>query len=94
MLQGITYSVMSASWDPDREGDFLGTQEFSRNLDNIREGLGRSRENALLRDKMESLSGEELQRAMDDLERKEVAEAKRMSMKSQTLTSKLKDELE
>jgi hypothetical protein len=85
---------MSASWDPDREGDFLGTEEFSRNLDNIREGLGRSRENALLRDKMESLSGDELQRAMDDLERKEAAEAKRMSMKSQTLTSKLKDELD
>jgi hypothetical protein len=85
---------MSASWDPDREGDLLGTEEFSRNLDNIREGLGRSRENALLRDKMESLSGEELQRAMDDLERKEAAEAKRMSMKSQTLTSKLKDELD
>jgi hypothetical protein len=83
---------MSASWDP--EGDLLGTEEFSRNLDNIREGLGRSRENALLRDKMESLSGEELQRAMDDLERKEAAEAKRMSMKSQTLTSKLKDELD
>ena len=85
---------MSASWDPDREGDLLGTEEFSRNLDNIREGLGRSRENALLRDKMESLSGEELQRAMEDLERKEAAEAKRMSMKSQTLTSKLKDELD
>ena len=43
---------MSASWDPDREGSLLGTDEFSQNLGNIKSGLSRSRENALLRDKM------------------------------------------
>jgi hypothetical protein len=83
---------MSSSWDEDREGDFLGTEEFGRNLNNIREGLGRSRENALLRDKMESLTGEELKQAMENLERKEAAEAKKVS--GQSLSSKLKDELE
>ena len=36
---------MSASWDEDREGSFLGTDEFSKNVDNIKEGLSRSREN-------------------------------------------------
>jgi hypothetical protein len=86
---------MSSSWDEDREGiegDFLGTQEFGRNLENIREGLGRSRENALLRDKMESLTGEELKQAMDNLERKEAAAAKKVS--GQSLSSKLDNELE
>ena len=51
-LQGITYSVMSASWDEDREGDFWGIEEFQRNVGNIREGLDRSRENAVLRDRL------------------------------------------
>ena len=41
---------MSASWDEDREGSFLGTDEFSKNVDNIKEGLTRSRDNARLRD--------------------------------------------
>jgi Photosynthesis affected mutant 68 len=55
---------MSASWDPDREGSFLGTDEFSQNLDNIKTGLSRSRENAVLRDKMDKqmYSMEELDR--------------------------------
>lgn len=53
LTQGITYSIMSASWDDDREGSFLGTDEFSQNLDNIKTGLSRSRENAVLRDKLD-----------------------------------------
>jgi Photosynthesis affected mutant 68 len=51
--QGITYSIMSASWDDDREGSLLGTEEFSQNVENIKTGLSRSRENAILRDKMD-----------------------------------------
>jgi hypothetical protein len=51
----------------DHEGDLLGTEEFSRNVANVREELGQSRENALLRGKMESASDEELQSAMDGL---------------------------
>ena len=41
---------MSASWDEDREGSFLGGDEFSKNVNNIKEGLSRSRDNARLRD--------------------------------------------
>ena len=50
--QGITYSMMSASWDPEREGSVLGTDEFSRNIDNIKGGLSRSRENAEVREQI------------------------------------------
>lgn len=59
-LLGITYSVMSASWDTDVEGSFLGTEEFSKNLGSISQGLKRSRENARLRDKARDVSDEEL----------------------------------
>lgn len=51
-LVGITYSMMSASWDPEREGSVLGTDEFSRNIDNIKGGLKRSGENAEIREQI------------------------------------------
>jgi len=51
-LIGITYSMMSASWDPEREGSVLGTDEFSRNIDNIKGGLNRSRDNAAVREQI------------------------------------------
>lgn len=51
-LIGITYSMMSASWDPEREGTMLGTDEFSRNIDNIKGGLKRSGENAQVREQI------------------------------------------
>ena len=44
--------MMSASWDPEREGSVLGTDEFSRNIDNIKGGLSRSRENAQIREQI------------------------------------------
>ena len=81
---------MSASWDPEREGSFWGWSEFTRNLDNIREGLGRSRENAVLRDKLTGLGEDEIKRALADLERRDAAGTK----KQQSLQGKLKDELE
>lgn len=81
---------MSASWDPDREGDLLGADEFKNNLKNIQEGLSRSRENALLREKMAGLSDEELKVAVKNLHKKEQAELKRQM----SLQSKLQDELE
>ena len=81
---------MSASWDPDREGSLLGVEEFQRNVDNVKEGLGRSRENAVLRDKMAGLPQTEIKAAITDLENREAVEAKRQ----QSLQNKLKDELE
>jgi len=59
-LVGITYSIMSTSWDPDREGSLLGGDEFSKNVGSIKAGLSRSRENAVLRDKMYDYSPEEI----------------------------------
>jgi hypothetical protein len=44
--------MMSASWDPEREGSVLGTDEFSRNIDNIKGGLTRSRDNAQVREQI------------------------------------------
>jgi len=65
-LLGITYSVMSASWDEDREGSFMGWEEFQKNVNNVRDGLQRSRENAILRDKLSTLSDEEKKKLGSD----------------------------
>ena len=70
-LLGITYSVLSASWDDDREGSGLGFDEFKTNVGNLQDGLARTKENALLREKMAGLSEDEIQRAIDDQERRE-----------------------
>lgn len=66
-LLGITYSVMSASWDPDGpEGSVLGLEEFKTNVGNLKDGLARSKENFAIRDKMSKMSKEDLNRALDD----------------------------
>lgn len=70
-LFGITYSIFSTSWDEDREGDMLGLEEAKRNLDNVRDGLGRSRENAIIRENMSGLSEAEIQRAIADLDKRD-----------------------
>ena len=62
---------MSASWDEDREGSFWGFDEFKRNLDNIKDGLQRSKDNAILRDKLSTSSEGEVAQALQDLERRE-----------------------
>lgn len=41
-VAGTTYAIISASWDEEREGSFLGTEEAARNLGIIRDGLRRS----------------------------------------------------
>lgn len=84
--QGISYSLLSASWDPDREGSAFGTDEFQRNVGNIKEGLSRSRENAILRDKMRSISDAEFA----DLDRRDGAKSK----KQQSFDQKIGDELD
>ena len=70
-LLGITYSVMSASWDPEREGSFLGTDEFSKNLDSLRGGLKRSRDNTITREKMAGMSNAEIDAAIQGLNQRE-----------------------
>ena len=70
-LLGITYSMLSASWDDDREGSGLGLDEFQTNVGNLKEGLARTKENALLREKMAGLSEDEIQRAIDDQDKRD-----------------------
>lgn len=86
-LVGITYSVMSASWDPDREGSFLGQEELQKNVQTIRDGLSRSRDNAVVREKMARLSEEEIQAALKDLDKREAAEKKRTATLEEKLNS-------
>lgn len=62
---------MSASWDPDREGSFIGFDEFKRNIRNVQDGFDRTKQNSLLRDKVKRLSDEEIQLAIKDLDDRE-----------------------
>lgn len=89
-LLGITYSLMSASWDDDRDGSALGFDELSKNVDSIKSGLGRSRENAKIRDRARLLTDEEIEAARAELKRREEKERR----KSLSLEEKLKEELE
>ncbi|CAB9514836.1 Protein of unknown function (DUF3464) [Seminavis robusta] len=70
-LLGITYSIVSASWDEEREGSLLGIDEFQKNVGNIKEGLDRSKENLLLREKMAGLPEAEIEAAISELEKRE-----------------------
>jgi len=72
-LLGITYSVVSSSWDDDRDGSVLGVDEFQKNVGSLRDGLSRTKENAVLREKMMGLSEEEIQRAIDGQEKRDKA---------------------
>merc|ERR1712039_211817 len=38
---GSGYGMMSASWDPDKEGSLLGTEQFGENVKAIGEGFRR-----------------------------------------------------
>ena len=62
---------MSASWDPDREGSMLGWDEFQTNLESLKGGLSRSRDNAITRERMAAMSEAEINAAMRDLEKRE-----------------------
>mmetsp|Transcript_10423 Transcript_10423/g.14727 ORF Transcript_10423/g.14727 Transcript_10423/m.14727 type:complete len:274 (+) Transcript_10423:166-987(+) len=89
-LLGITYSMMSASWDPEREGSALGFDEFSRNVNNLKEGLSRSKENAVIRERMAGMPESEIQAAIRELDKRDELKKK----KEQTLKSKIGSELE
>lgn len=89
-LLGITYSVMSASWDPDREGSTFGADEFAENFGSIQDGLKRSKENLILREKMAGLPEEEIEAAVQALDKRD----ERARMKSMSLKDKMKNELQ
>ena len=84
---------MSASWDPDREGSLLGTDEFAQNVDNIKSGLSRSRENALLREKVDmSIYTQDEMDAFDINQKRKSSSSSRPTKKS--FTEKMEDEME
>eukprot|EP01083_Nonionella_stella_P191167 707737_1 len=89
-LLGITYSVMSASWDEDGDGSALGVDEFKKNLGSIKDGLKRTRENAILREKMSSLPDQEIEQAISNLNKKDQAD----KMKKLSAKEKFEKELE
>ena len=82
--------MMSASWDPEREGSALGFDEFSRNVNNLKEGLSRSKENAVIRERMAGMPESEIQAAIRELDKRDELKKK----KEQTLESKIGSELE
>jgi len=93
-LVGITYSVISSSWDEDREGSALGFDEFQTNMGNLKAGLSRSSSNAMLREKAAGLSEEEVQNALRDLDRRERKKEEEELIKKEGLKGKLERELE
>ena len=78
--------MMSASWDPEREGSVLGTDEFTRNVDNIKGGLSRSRENAQVREQIM------MEENRDRMEAPKASKPKKQSAAS--LAEKMGDELD
>ena len=64
----------------------LGFEEFQKNVGNIKEGLDRSKENLLLREKMAGLPESEIEAAIRDLERRE--------KRQQSFENKIGQELE
>jgi hypothetical protein len=81
---------MSASWDPEREGSFFGWDEFQKNTKSIQDGLARSRENTLLRERIAMTEQTELQQALQQLNRKE----QKVIAERQSFSEKLQDELD
>lgn len=85
-LLGITYSIVSASWDEDREGSLFGVEEFQKNVGNIQEGLQRSKENLVVRERMAGLPEAEIEAAIADLEKRD--------KRQQSIKSKMGEEME
>ena len=81
---------MSASWDPEKEGSLIGFDEFKTNLGNIQDGLKRTRENAILREKMAGLPEAEVEQAIKDLNKRD----EKTKMSQMTMEEKMKKELE
>ena len=64
----------------------MGTDEFKKNLGSIQDGLSRSKENLVLREKMAGLAESEIETAISDLDRRD--------RKGQSFQSKMGEELD
>jgi len=89
-LLGITFSVMSSSWDPDIEGSALGFDELKKNIGSLQDGFKRSRESTLLREKMAGLPEEEIKSAIRNLEKQERKEAEEKMSLEEKIEKNLK----
>ena len=83
---------MSASWDDDRDGSALGLDEFGKNFNNIRSGLSRTKENAILREKMAGMPESQIQAALKDLDARD--EAKKAGELKKDLSTKISNEMD
>ena len=52
-LIGISYAILSSSWDEDRDGSLLGIDELQLNIKRIQEGFGRVQDSAKLKEEIE-----------------------------------------
>jgi hypothetical protein len=52
-LIGISYAILSSSWDEDRDGSLLGFDELKLNIKRIQEGFGRVQDTAKLKEEIE-----------------------------------------
>lgn len=52
-LLGITYGILSASWDVEEPGSFLGFKEAGTNFERIKEGVTRTGDTAKLKEEIE-----------------------------------------
>ena len=52
-LIGISYAILSSSWDEDEEGSLLGIDEIKINLKRIQDGFGRVQETEKLKEDIE-----------------------------------------
>ena len=52
-LIGISYAILSSSWDEDKEGSLLGIDEIKINLKRIQDGFGRVQETERLKEDIE-----------------------------------------
>ena len=68
---------MSAFWDEDREGSSIGFDEFKKNLNSIQGGLRRTRKNTILREKMRGIPENEIESAIDSLDKREEKKLKK-----------------
>jgi len=92
-LAGITYSLMSSSWDPDDDGTGIGIDEFKNNVGNIKAGLKRSKENAVIREKMAGLPEGEIRRAIEALDKRDEREKKKQQRLEEMLLSNKQEDL-
>ncbi|GMH64285.1 hypothetical protein TrLO_g14600 [Triparma laevis f. longispina] len=92
-LLGITYSLLSASWDDEEQTSegIGGVKTFNENLGRIKEGVGRGRENVKARDTIDAAGGiDEVNRVRQQLEAKE----EKAKLKARSLKEKMDAEMQ